>query len=96
MEIAMVIIVVIAVTAVLTFVQMKRRQSEWIGTVEKKTHKSFEENDGTLREEYLVVFSTDAGKKIKLRLNESWFEKYEEGFRYHKRSGEDFPIPIDE
>ena len=68
------------------FKKKKERRKEWTGTVEAK-------KAGLLsKHAYLVVFRTDDGqrKKVRLDLKED-FDRYEEGRRYTKKAGQDFP-----
>ena len=68
----------------------KMRAEEWHGVVEEKNVKG----DYSLGKYRLfVVFRTDEGQKIKMKMSEEQFGKYELRMRYHKKKGEDFPDP---
>jgi hypothetical protein len=69
----------------------KRKKEEWYGVVEEKRV----EGDYSLKKhKYAVVFRTGEGQKRKMKMSEEFFNKYEKGKQYHKRSGEDFPDPV--
>jgi hypothetical protein len=70
----------------------KRRKEEWYGVVEEKRIAG----DFSLKKNaYVVVFRTNGGLKKKMKMNEELFNKYEKGKQYHKRSGEDYPDPVE-
>ena len=80
--------------AILPYYQKKKkREEEWYGVVEEKKVKS---NYSVSKYKCYVIFRKDDGQKIKMKINEEDLNKYEEGKRYHKRSGEDFPEAISE
>jgi hypothetical protein len=68
-------------------IQRKRqRRREWTGTVEAKRTWSLSKHA------YLVIFRTEDGQRIKIRLDkEEDFDIYEEGRRYTKRAGQVLP-----
>lgn len=68
----------------------KKRAEEWYGFVEEKIVKG----DYSLGKYKLyIVFRTDDGQRIKMPVREELFSRYEQGKRYHKKKGEDFPEP---
>ncbi len=70
----------------------KRRKEEWHGVVEEKRI----EGDFSLKKNAcVVIFRTDEGLIRKMKMSEKLFNKYEKGKQYHKRSGEDFPDPVE-
>jgi hypothetical protein len=74
------------------FRRKKRRKEEWYGTVEEKRI----EGDFSLKKQAcVVVFRTNEGQKRKMKMSEELFNKYEKGKQYHKRSGEDYPDPVE-
>lgn len=72
---------------------VKRRldvSKAWSGTVEKKKVLA----SPTLSPyRYSVVFRTDKGKRIRMRMKKEDFDRYAEGVPYIKRSGEPLPGP---
>ena len=65
-----------------------RRNSEWTGKViERKTKSDY----SLAKCNCYVVFETDDGKKIKIRMQESDFVRFELNKRYQKRAGNDLP-----
>jgi hypothetical protein len=68
----------------------KKRAEDWYGVVEEKGMKS---DYSIAKYRCFVVFRTEDGRTIKMKLTEENFNKYEQGRRYHKRRGEDFPEP---
>ena len=74
------------------FKRKKRKEEEWYGVVEEKRT----EGDYSLKKHRCaVVFRTGEGQKRKFRMSEELFNKYEKGKQYHKRSGEDYPDPLE-
>jgi hypothetical protein len=75
------------------FLPVKRKMDvskAWSGTVEKKIVRS----SPTLSPyRYSVIFRTDQGKKKKMRMKKADFDRYQEGLRYIKKSGEGLPVP---
>lgn len=64
------------------------RRKEWSGTVEAKKTLTLS------KQAYLVIFRTDDGQKKKVRLDrKEEFDSYEEGRKYIKKAGRDFPEP---
>lgn len=68
-----------------------RKSEEWFGVVEKREVKS---NYSTSKYECFVVFRTEEGESVKISVNEADYNKYEEGKRYQKKSGEDLPVLV--
>jgi len=66
----------------------KKREEEWYGVVEEKRMKS---DYSVAKYRCFVIFRTEDGRRIKMKLTEELFSRYEKGRRYHKRRGEDFP-----
>lgn len=65
-----------------------KRKSEWSGKViEKKTKSDY----SLSKYNCYVVFETDDGKKIKIKMHESDFVRFEVNKRYQKRAGSDLP-----
>lgn len=72
---------------------VKRRMDlskSWSGTVEKKTVRP---SPSLSPYRYSVVFRTDGGKRKRLRMKKEDFDRYMEGGRYIKKSGEPLPVP---
>ena len=83
-------IVLIATFITLAIVsRVRRKKSSWKGKVEKKT----ERNDEGGRS-FSVVFRKDDGKKVTLSMKKRDYEKYSEGNKVEKRSGELNPTKI--
>jgi hypothetical protein len=68
----------------------KQREGEWFGVVEKKIIKG---DFSVAKFPCTVIFKTDDGEKIKMKFRQEDCSRYEEGRRYQKRSGEDYPYP---
>ncbi len=85
------IIAVVVVTVILTLWDLKKKQSSWEGTVLDKNHVEADE-DGA--EQFIVVFQTDAGKKVSITVFEKDFNKFNKGDRVKKKAGEYFPDKI--
>lgn len=61
----------------------------WSGTVEQKKVRA---SPSLSPYRYSVIFRTDNGKRKKLRMKKADFDRYQEGLRYIKRSGENLPV----
>ncbi len=66
----------------------KRREEEWHGIVDEKLVKR---GLFFLSENHYVVFVTSEGRKIRMKLSEQEFLRFEKGIRYFKKRGEDLP-----
>jgi hypothetical protein len=68
----------------------KRRLEEWKGTVEEKKVRSF-----SVSKFYgFIIFRALDGRKIRVKVQEEDFHKYELGKMYSKKKGEDLPDPV--
>lgn len=72
------------------FKRNRIKRQEWHGTVEKKRTAR-----GHSLSKYgsAVYFRKEDGRKIKLKMRQADSDLYQEGKRYHKRSGEYLPDP---
>ena len=68
----------------------RQREGEWVGVVEIKKVKS---GFSVAKFPCVVVFQTDDGARIKMKFRQEDCSRYEEGKRYQKRMGEDYPFP---
>jgi len=68
----------------------KKREEDWYGVVEEKKIKS---DYSVAKYRCVVVFRTEDGRTIKMKVNDELSNRYEKGRRYHKSRGEDFPEP---
>jgi len=85
------IIAVIVVTVILTLWDLKKKQSAWKGVVVDKNHVEADE-DGA--EQFIVVFQTEAGKKVSIGVFEKTFNEFNKGDKVAKKAGEYFPTKI--
>lgn len=72
------------------FTRKRMEGQEWQGTVEKKRATS---GHSLSRYGYVVYFRDDEDRRRKLRMKRGDFDLYQEGKRYHKKSGEYLPDP---
>lgn len=70
----------------------KRRKEDWYGVVEKKKTKT---DFSVSRFACYVIFKKDDGSLAKIHVDEDEFNLYEIGKMYHKKEGEDLPVPYD-
>lgn len=94
MEILYTVIVVVAFTAILTFVSMRHRAASWAGVATDIRRHTYMKNE-IEEEEIIVSYRTDAGKKGKIKLNpHAYNQLYSDlkvGDRLVKKSGEYMP-----
>lgn len=65
-----------------------KKNREWTGRVVKKGTKS---DYSVAKYKCYVLFETDEGKKIQIRMQESDFAGYELNKRYRKKAGDELP-----
>lgn len=83
------------VTAILTFISYRQKQSSWEGEVIDKRHEeAYSDENGSSPEKYKVVFKTTAGKKVTVDLNQKDFDDFKIGDKAEKRKGEYFPRKV--
>jgi hypothetical protein len=100
MQIVYTVLAVVAFTALLTFISMKKRKSSWAGTVtniRQQTVQQGNSEDGEFTEEQMVIsYKTDQGKKGHLQVNMATWQKFyadlSVGDRFVKKSGEYMPM----
>jgi hypothetical protein len=86
------VIVVACLTAFLTYLSYRQKQSSWMGTVIAKHHEpAYSDENSSSPEKYKVIFKTDSGRKVTVDLFEKDYELYQIGDRAEKKSGEYFP-----
>jgi hypothetical protein len=86
------VIVVVFVTAILSYISYRQKQSSWIGEViDKKHEESSLDEDGSTPEKFKVIFKTQSGKKISVDMFEKEFHNYAIGDKAEKSKGEYFP-----
>jgi|GEM_PF-1716951 len=97
-EILEVIAVVVVFTVILTLISKAKQKQTWTGTLLKKKI-----DDGSLttgddlwdiQTYYILIFRTDAGKKVKVNVSKAMFDAYAVGRRFIKKSGANFPEPM--
>lgn len=69
----------------------KKREEDWYGVVEEKMMKS---DYSVAKYRCSVVFRAEDGRRIKMKVDDELFNRFEKGVRYHKKKGEDFPEPV--
>jgi hypothetical protein len=88
LQIFLTILGVVAVTVLLTLYSARQRSSAWSGVLESKSHEDDEESG---REFYTLCFMTDAGKRIKIKVDARTFNSFNNGDRAVKRKGAETP-----
>lgn len=70
----------------------KQKKKEWKGVIIEKKIKGT-----SVLSKYngLMIFRTEEDKEIKLTVSEKDLDKYELNKRYHKKSGEVFPVLVE-
>lgn len=82
------VLVVIAVTALLSFFSYKKKQESWEGELVKKNHREDQESG---KSTYQLIFKTTEGGKKKLMVNQATFDSFDIGTKVKKSSGEYLP-----
>jgi hypothetical protein len=90
---------VVAVTALLTLYSNAKQKQTWTGTlIEKKvdsgTNYGGEDDLRSIQTYYILIFRTEAGKKVRFQANKNMYDAYAVGGRFIKKSGADFPEPL--
>ena len=81
------------VTVTLSFLAWRKHRSAWTGTVADKVNLPGD-NEGS-QPIYAVVFRTDAGRSVQLRVaSVKDLEFYEVGQRFEKKPGQTWPVRI--
>lgn len=94
MDIVYIVIVVVAFTAILTWIGMRQRAAAWAGVVTDIREHKYMRNE-IEEEEMIISYRTDAGKNGKLKMNK-WaygqnFADLRVGDRLIKESGQYIP-----
>jgi hypothetical protein len=93
-EILTVIAVVVVITLLLTLLSISKQKKSWTGTlVKKEVNDDRQRTDDyrSLQTYYFLIFTTDAGKKIKVSVDKAMFDKFSVGCRVIKKSGANYP-----
>lgn len=94
MEILWTVVVVVAVTGILTWVSMRQRAAAWSGVVTNIHKHSYMRNE-TEEEEMIISYRTDTGKSGKLKMNSYAYKQtypdLQVGDRLLKESGQYMP-----
>lgn len=93
-EIFLTIIVVVGITAVLSYFSLKQKNSSWKGELIKKNKKSVLEEGGFDREIFNLIFKDKAGKKHKIQVKQGLFDKFDVGQKVVKKKGEYLPHKV--
>jgi hypothetical protein len=92
-DIVAAVVFVGCVTAILSFFAWRKHQSAWTGVVTGKVNIP-EDSEGS-QPIYAVVFRTDAGRSVKVRVPSiKDLESYEIGQRFRKKAGQDWPVRV--
>ena len=81
----------ILVTAIISYFSYKQKQSSWQGEVIKKRSHY---DDESLRTTYRLIFRTNEGKKKRMQVTKTVYEKFEVGQKVNKEKGEYLPKKV--
>lgn len=99
MEIVYTVALVVAISALLTFIGLRNKRASWAGTVTNVRLHRFQRDESD-EEEYIIKYRTDQGKKRKIKLSVYAFNKFygglKAGDRLVKESGEYMPKVVSE
>ena len=87
------VVFAVGVTAVLSFFAWRKHRSVWTGVVAGQINIPEDGEDSV--PVYAVVFRTDTGGKVKLRVASSQdLAAYAIGRRFEKKAGQDWPVQL--
>ncbi|NPV89184.1 MAG: hypothetical protein HPY50_00215 [Firmicutes bacterium] len=76
----------LVVAAILAFFIWRKTRSAWTGYVEDR----YVDDDDNYTD-YYVVFRTDRGRRVKIKVFEGMYDEFRPGDRVAKQSGVDWP-----
>jgi hypothetical protein len=91
-EIILAVVAFLSLTAVLSFFSFREKKSFWKGTLIKKDYQEADDEGGS--DSYLLVFKTDKGKNVSVRVNQNIYDNYKIGDQAEKKSGEYLPVKL--
>lgn len=83
------------VTAVLSLIFLKKKNTSWKGSLIDKKHKEIYDEDGENSvDRWILIFETESGKKKKVSVKKEEFDQAVVGEKYEKKKGSFTPIKI--